>query len=221
VTVQTTTTIDAPRDAPTDEVLVARALAHEPRAFEMLLRRYNQRVFRTARAILGRDADAEDAAQQAWLSVYVHLAQWSGRGSFSAWALSIVVRTCVRRRSSMRPERELEDDTVLSPASSPEDEAHRREIRAVLERAVDALPETLRTVIVLSDVEGMSGPEIGEALGASDEAIRVRLHRARHRLRETLEGAFEHERRALYPFLGARCDTITHFVMSAIDRREV
>lgn len=201
---------------PSETELVADALAGDTRAFERLVRRHNQRVFRTARAVLGSDADAEDAAQQAWLSIYVHLAQWSGGGSFVSWALQIVVRAALRKRSPMSREDELDDERIESPLSSPEDEAHRGEVRRVLERAVDALPSSLRTVLVLADVEGMSGPEIGAALGTSEEAVRVRLHRARRALRTSFDGAFESERRGLYPFLGARCDTITQAVMAAI-----
>lgn len=203
-------------DAESEAELVARALAGDARAFERLVRRHNQRVFRTARAVLGSDADAEDAAQQAWLSIYVHLAQWSGGGSFVSWALQIVVRAALRKRSPMSREDELDDERIESPLSSPEDEVQRSEVRRVLERAVDALPTSLRTVLVLADVEGMSGPEIGAALGTSEEAVRVRLHRARRALRTSFDGAFESERRGLYPFLGARCDTITQAVMAAI-----
>jgi RNA polymerase sigma-70 factor (ECF subfamily) len=208
-------TLPAPAVDDEDATLVARALAGDARGFEQLVRRYNQRVFRTARAVLGSDADAEDAAQQAWLAIYVHLAQWSARGSFCSWALQIVVRICLRGRTPMPWQDEL-DDAAPSPLSSPEDEAHRLEIRRALEHAVDALPPALRTVLVLADIEGLSGPEIGEAIGASEEAVRVRLHRARRSLRSAFEGAFEAERRALYPFLGERCDTITAAVMAAI-----
>jgi RNA polymerase sigma-70 factor (ECF subfamily) len=196
-----------------DEALVARALDGDTRAFETLVRRYNQRVFRTARAVLGSEADAEDAAQQAWIAIHGHLAQWTGRGKFSSWALRIVVRICLRGRSLMVPQDELDED-MPSRQASPEDEVHRMEVRRVLERAVDGLSPALRTVLVLADVEGLSGPEIGEALGASEEAVRVRLHRARRALRASFDG----ETRALYPFLGARCDAITARVMAAITR---
>jgi len=197
-----------------DEALVARALAGEARAFEQLVRRYNQRVFRTARAVLGSETDAEDASQQAWIAIYAHLAQWTGQGKFSSWALRIVVRTCLRGRTLMSRQDEL-DEEMPSPQASPEDEAHRLEVRRVLERAVDGLSPALRTVLVLADVEGLSGPEIGEALGASEEAVRVRLHRARRALRSSFDG----ETRALYPFLGARCDAITERVMAEITTR--
>jgi RNA polymerase sigma-70 factor (ECF subfamily) len=180
------------------------------------VRRYNQRVFRTARAVLGSDADAEDAAQQAWLAIYVHLAQWSGRGKFVSWALRIVVRNCLRGRTWMSRQDELDDEDTASLEATPEDEAHRLEMRRVLERAVDALAPSLRTVLVLADVEGLSGPEIAEAVGASEEAVRVRLHRARRSLRATFDG----EARSLYPFLGARCDAITARVMAQIARTD-
>lgn len=213
-------TIDEPQSASEtpDDVLVGRAREGDARAFEKLVRRHNQRVFRTARAVLGSDADAQDAAQQAWLAIYVNLAQWSASGPFHAWALRIVVRTCLRGRSWMRGMDELDDERIEGKGATPEDEAHRLEMRRVLERAVDDLSPALRTVLVLSDVEGLSGPEISEALGASEEAVRVRLHRARRALRGAFEERFEHERRGLFPFLGARCDAITAAVLEAIER---
>lgn len=199
-----------------DPSLVARALSGDPRAFESLVRRYNQRVFRTARAVLGNDTEAQDAAQQAWLAIYVNLAQWNASGSFSSWALRIVVRSSLRRKSTMTRDDVREDTEITSPVPGPEDETHRLEMRRVLERAIDALPSTLRTVLILADVEGLSGPEIGEAVGASEEAVRVRLHRARRALRASITDGFEAQRPELYPFLGARCDVITHAVMSSI-----
>lgn len=216
-------TTDDPGRAPeaSDEQLVAQAREGEARAFEKLVRRYNQRVFRTARAVLGSDADAQDAAQQAWLAIYVNLAQWNGSGPFHAWALRIVVRTCLRGRSLVTRMDELDDDTIEARSATPEDEAHRLEMRRVLERAVDGLSPALRAVLVLSDVEGLSGAEISEALGTSEQAVRVRLHRARRALRGAFEERFEHERRELFPFLGARCDAITAAVMEAIEQTRV
>jgi len=211
----TTELITATPSEDADESLVRRTLEGDVRAFERLVRRYNQRVFRTARAVLGSEADAEDAAQQAWLSIYVHLAQWNATGKFSSWALRIVVRICLRGRTLMSREDELDDAVALSHESSPEDEAHRLEMRRVLERAVDGLAPALRTVLVLADVEGMSGPEISDALGATEEAVRVRLHRARRALRASFDG----ETRSLYPFLRARCDAITARVMDEIAAR--
>ncbi len=198
-----------------DTTLVQATLAGHHSQFEQLVRRHNQRFFRVARAQLGDDTEAEDAVQQAWLAVFRSLNQWSGRGAFSSWALSIVMNLCRRRGPQLQLMEELEDDE-FDDAPSPDDEAQRLQVREVLQRSVDALPASLRTVLVMRDLEGLSSAEAGAALGLTEEAVRVRLHRARRALQSSLDAQFEGEARSLYPFLGARCDAITARVMREI-----
>ncbi|MDQ3032482.1 MAG: RNA polymerase sigma factor [Myxococcota bacterium] len=204
-----------------DAAVVSSVVAGSSERFEILMRRHNQRVFRTARAILRDDAEAEDAAQQAWLSAYQHLAQWDGRARFSTWLTRIVVHASLRRLRGRdaRPTLSLVDDSAEHAASarpSPEDEASRVQARALLERAIDALPESARVVVVLRDLEELSGAETADALGLTEEAVRVRLHRARRALRATIEDALESNAGDLFPFLGARCDRIVAHVLGAI-----
>lgn len=198
-----------------DATLVQATLAGRVDCFEQLVRRYNQRFFRAARAQLGDDFEAEDVTQQAWLSIYGSLRQWSGRGSFWSWALTVVFNLCRRRRPELQQNEEL---TLEEPSSSPgpDDEAQRTQARELLEQSVDALSPSLRTVLVLRDVEGLSSAEAGAALGLSEEAVRVRLFRARRAVQASLDAMFEGEARALYPFLGARCNRITEHVMREI-----
>lgn len=200
-----------------DEVVIAHVLAGDVTRFETLMRRHNQRVFRTARVILRSDADAEDAAQQAWLSAYTHLAQWGGRARFSTWLTRIVAREALHRlRGHGRDHLELVDDRPSPAASSPEDETTRAEVRAILERAIDALPEGFRAVLVLRDLEELSSAEVGEVLGLTEEAVRVRLHRARRALRAGIEEQLEANAGELFPFLGERCNRICAAVMGVI-----
>lgn len=201
-----------------DATLVSRVLAGEHTLFERLVRRYNQRLYRAARAQLSNDATAEDVLQQAWMSIYRALGQWSGRGSFSSWALSIVINTCLKQRGIMNDAiDEADPDETSSALPGPEEETHRHQLREVLTRNVDALSPRLRTVLVLCDVEGLSGPEASQALGVSEEAVRVRLHRARRLLQTTLEAQLGDEEKELFSFMGARCDRMTAAVMSALE----
>ena len=98
----------------------------------------------------------------------------------------------------------------------PDEETHRHQLREVLTRNVDALPPKLRSVLVLCDVEGLTGPEVSEALGVTEEAVRVRLHRARRSLQVTLEAQLAGEGKELFSFMGERCDRLTSAVMRAL-----
>ncbi len=202
-----------------DAVLVSRILAGERSLFERLVRKYNQRLYRAARAQLGNDAAAEDVTQQGWLSIYKALRQWTGRGSFSGWALAIVTNTCLKQRGRMTTEAidDSDPDETTSSMPGPDEETHRHQLREVLTRNVDALPPKLRTVLVLCDVEGLTGPEVSEALGVTEEAVRVRLHRARRSLKTSLEAQLAGEGKELFSFMGARCDRLTAAVMRALE----
>ena len=199
-----------------DVTLVSRVVRGEPTLFERLVRRYNQRLYRAARAQLGNDAEAEDATQQAWMSIYRSLSQWTGRGSFSGWALRIVINTCLKQRGPMHELEDHDPDDLSSALPSPDEAVHRQQLREVLGRNVDALAPKLRTVLVLCDVEGLSGPEVSEALGVTEEAVRVRLHRARKTLKTALEAQLAGEGKELFSFMGSRCDAMTASVMQAL-----
>jgi len=200
-----------------DAALVEEARAGVRASLERLIRRHNQLLFRIARAQLGNDDEAEDLTQQAWVQIVSSLHQWNARGPFAAWAVTIVVNACrARHRGAVTEESwdEVEDPRVPPPA--PDEETQRLEVRKVLERTVDELPASLRVVFVMRDVEGFNTTEVATTLGLTEEAVRVRLFRARQALQRSLDEQFQGEARALYPFLGARCDRITHAVLTTI-----
>jgi RNA polymerase sigma-70 factor (ECF subfamily) len=149
-----------------DETVVGRVLGGEVALFEVLMRRYNQRVYRAARAILGDDAEAEDVMQHAYVQAYAHLGQFAGRAAFSTWLTKIAVYealTRARRRSRERATDPLpkssEDrmNTLRSTAPDPEQQAFRGELQTLIESAIEALPATYRHVLMLRDVDGI-GP---------------------------------------------------------------
>jgi RNA polymerase sigma-70 factor, ECF subfamily len=174
-----------------DDILVQRVLAGQTRAFEELLHRHSPRLYRVARAILKSDTEAEDVLQQAYLSAYVHLHQFSGGARFSAWLTCIVVHEAIdhtRRRdrtvsmdSEPRP-----DEMELALGADPEQQALRGELHAMMEAAIDRLPATYRVVFVLREIEDMTSAETAAALGITPHAARTRLYRARLLLRDTL-----------------------------------
>jgi RNA polymerase sigma-70 factor (ECF subfamily) len=198
-----------------DDQVVARVLAGESMLYELLMRRYNQRVYRVIRSVLTDDTEAEDVLQEAWVRAYEHLDQFKGMASFSTWVTKIAFyEALARARKKARwtpledPEGEIMADAERhrSNAETPEAQAIRAEIGQVLQAAVDALPDSYRSVFVLRAVECLSTVETAQCLGLSEEAVKTRLHRSRALLRRELETRADLAITEAYSFLGARCD---------------
>lgn len=204
-----------------DEEVVKRVLGGDKSLFEILMRRYNQRLYRVARSILGNDTEAEDVMQDAYVRAYIHLAQFDGRAKFLTWLTKIAVHESLAR---VRLRRRLvgidsftESDEVntmfASGAPSPAQEALTETLRVVLEAAVDSLPEIYRSVFVLRDIEGMSTIETAESLDISEDVVKVRLHRARARLRKEIYAQTGAVTASAFEFMGTRCDNMVAVVM--------
>ncbi len=209
----------------TDAELVERLRGGEPHLFELLMRRHNQRLYRTARAVVHDDAEAEDVVQEAWVKAFAALASFAGRASLSTWLIKITLHEAFarqRRRRRFMPldgEGPMDQEHGVSAApamQSPENRAGASELRAMLTGAIDALPEPQRLVFVLREVESLSTQETSEALGISAENVKVRLHRARTALRSEIERRVGGEVRSLYGFAGARCDRIVAAVLARL-----
>jgi RNA polymerase sigma-70 factor, ECF subfamily len=214
-----------PTAAPTalsDEEVVERVLAGDTSLFEILMRRYNQRLFRVARGILADDAEAEDVMQEAYMRAFRELATFRGESLFSTWLTRIACYEAlarVRKRGRLVrlvPDAGCEPSDPPSPASGPERELENRELQAVLREAVEVLPDPLRAVFCLREIEGLSTEETADALGLSVENVRVRLHRAKHSLRQALDKRIGREVRRLYLFDGPRCDRIVEGVFARL-----
>jgi RNA polymerase sigma-70 factor (ECF subfamily) len=211
-----------------DEEVVARVRAGEIELFELLLRRYNQRVYRTARAVLRNDAEAEDVTQEAWVRAFSHLDQFEHRARFSTWLTRIALHEAwSRARRSRRFEdppvtaAEGAEPAIPSSPSNPESETAGREIRSHVEAAVESLPEGYRVVFVLREIEELSTAETAEALDLSEDVVKTRLHRARAMLRRALLERAGPTIGTSFSFLGARCDRMTRHVMEEIRRKAV
>ncbi|HEX8953557.1 MAG TPA: RNA polymerase sigma factor [Polyangia bacterium] len=211
-----------------DEDVVARVRGGDTAVFEILMRRYNQRLFRAARAILRDDADAEDAVQQAYLAAYAHLDQFAGAARFSTWLTRIAIREALGKLRSRKRRGEIaldgeQEETMMKdePDESPEQYADRRELVGILEAAVDGLPEIYRVVFMMREVEQLSTSECAEVLELSEEAVKVRLHRARAMLRDGLFAKMDTSLARSFPFLGARCDRIVAAVMAQLPPRRL
>jgi len=207
----------------TDEQIVAQVLQGQTALFEVLMRRYNERLYRAARAIVRDDREAEDVMQQAYVNAYAHLRQFDGRAKFSTWLTRIAVHEAIARaRKQGRYEPiDSHDNGVLErfPMSStpdPERQAFGRELGTLLEAAVDDLPDGSREVFMLREVEGLSTTEAAQVLGVSEDVVKTRLSRARATLRRDL-----YERAGLaasnaFTFHQSRCDRIVAAVFARI-----
>jgi RNA polymerase sigma-70 factor (ECF subfamily) len=205
-----------------DEQVVARVRAGETQLFELIIRRHNQRIYRAARAILRDDGEAEDVMQDAYVRAYAHLHEFEGRALFSTWLTRIAVHEALarlRRRRRFQPmDAESQETQAMptAPPSTPEQHASDGEIRAVVEKAIDSLPDEFRSVFVLRAVEEMSGAETAECLGIPEETVKTRLHRARARLQETLLQALEPAAPRAYEFHLSRCDRVVEVVFARL-----
>ena len=207
----------------TDEEVVARVLSGETALFEIIMRRYNQRLYRVAHSILRNDAEAEDVMQDAYVRAYQHLDQFEGRAKFSTWLTRIAVHEALARAQRRSRVQELDAEPhggymnpLISSTPDPEQQASDHEMVALLQSAVLALPDNYRSVLMLRDIEEMSTSDTAEALELTEENVKVRLHRARALLRRELFARAGTQRGNTFPFMGARCDRMVQIVMSRI-----
>jgi RNA polymerase sigma-70 factor (ECF subfamily) len=170
----------------TDEQIVERVRAGDIALFEVLMRRYNQRLYRIARSILHNDTEAEDVMQEAYLRAFARLDQFAGRARFATWLTRIAVNEAAARarRVPAPPGIPLVYEIAPSPdGEDPEKTAVRGEAQALLDRAIERLSPEDRAVFVMREVEELTTAETAEALGLNEMVVRTRLFRARTRLR--------------------------------------
>jgi len=213
------------QDPRSDAEVVARVLGGETNLFEIVMRRYNQRLYRVARAILRNDSEAEDVMQDAYVRAYEHLGQFAGRAKFSTWLTRIAVHEALMRRrrgnryQELQPMSEREEDPMEafpSMALNPEQQASTSQIRGLLEEAVEQLPDAYRAVFILRDVEEMNTIETAAVLNLTEENVKVRLHRARALLRKSLFAKAGMERKEAFSFHATRCDRVVKNVFDRI-----
>jgi RNA polymerase sigma-70 factor, ECF subfamily len=214
---------EAPNAGLSDEEVVQRVIAGEPALFEILMRRYNQRLFRVTRSIVTNDLEAEDIIQDAYVRAYEHLSQFEGRARFSTWLTKIAIYEAyarVRRVDHQKVDSltvlEARGFDVKSKGRDPEEQIYDGELKMLLEKAFDALSEDYRSVFMLREIEGLSTAETAECLDISEENVKTRLHRARAVLQRELYSLAEANRNQAFQFLGARCDRVVERVLERI-----
>ena len=221
-------TVAAPSSLCDDEqAIVRRIVAGDRSAFVLLMRRYNRRLYRLARATLRDDAEAEDALQDAYLSAYRCIGQFRGDAALSTWLSRLVHNECLgrirrrARRQNIFPmagnASDFELDSVPANDQERPDEAlGRAGMRALLERKLDDLPDGFRSVFVLRAVEELSVEETASCLGIPEATVRSRHFRAKSLLRESLAQEIDLAERDVFEFGGCDCDRIVAKVLERL-----
>ena len=212
-----------------EAALVRRIVGGDVGAFEHLMRLHNRRLYRLARATLRDDAEAEDALQEAYLAAHRALGAFRGESGLATWLSRLVTNECLdrlrkqARRHNIFPivslDAEIEPGAAMDDsrqAESPDTSLVRAQMRALLERKLDALPETFRSVFVLRVVEELSVEETAAALGIPEATVRSRHFRARSLMREALAQEMDLAERDLYEFGGAHCDRVVAAVLARL-----
>jgi RNA polymerase sigma-70 factor (ECF subfamily) len=205
----------------TDQDLARRMARGDASALEELMRAYNQRLFRTARAILRDDAAAEDVLQEAYLRAYGSSGSFRGESKLSTWLIRIVANEALmRRRKEVRRAQVVAIqpgfEETMDDGESPQRDAERREMRRLLEQKIDALPDAFRTVFVMRALEELSVEETAEVLGIPEATVRTRFFRARSLLRDSLSREIDLAFGDAFAFAGERCDRIVARVMAIV-----
>jgi RNA polymerase sigma-70 factor (ECF subfamily) len=194
------------------------------------MQRHNRRLFRVARGVLHDDAEAEDVVQETYVRAFTHLDSFRGEAQLSTWLTRITLNEALGRLRHRRITVGLTDIDAINDQgearviylpsarqdSDPEAAAARAEVRRLLERAVDELPESFRIVFVLRDIEEMSIEETASHLGLRPETVKTRLHRARRLLRQSLDRTLSSAVSDVFPCAGPRCARITGSVLERL-----
>ena len=209
-------------DALTEEALLVLLRRRDSLAFRQVMTRNNQRLFRTARAFMRSDADAEDVVQEAYVCAFEQLDTFRGDAALSTWLVRIVVNEARQRQRNEKPRVAVDTLEYLSPSAvvvtfpgteDPSMTAARAELRHLLEDAIDALAPDFRAVFMLREIEECSIDETAAALGLRPETVKTRLHRARRFIRTLLEQRVASSLKEAFHFQGARCARITNRVL--------
>jgi RNA polymerase sigma-70 factor (ECF subfamily) len=206
-----------------DEHIVRQVLDGNTALFELLMRRYNERLYRAARAITRDDREAEDVMQQAYVNAFSNLRQFKGHAQFATWLTRIAINEAlarVRRRGRYEPfDDEVSNVEAFMPVNvepDPERQAFAGELRELLEWAIDTLPGGSREVFVLRDVEGLNTADTAAALGVSEDVVKTRLSRARTALRRSLLERAGASAPDAFRFYRPRCDRVVANVLAQI-----
>ncbi|NEU09552.1 RNA polymerase sigma factor [Flavihumibacter sp. R14] len=201
-----------------DDEIVERIIQGEKSLYELLMRKYNQRMYRIAMSIVNDDMGAEDIMQAAYLNAFMQLPAFKHKAGFGTWLTRILINESLLYRKKDLRRREV----LAGVDEDPEDQVTplkslmNKELKAILEKAVFQLPEKYRLVFVMREIEEMSTSETMEVLNLGESNIKIRLSRAKQMLRQELSSYYKPKE--LFDFHLSRCDRVVLAVMDTISR---
>jgi len=207
-----------------DESIIGRVLAGERELYEVLVRRYNAKLYRVARGILKDEAEVEDVMQEAYVKAFENLKQFEGRSKFSTWLTRILINESLARfrqqhklnylnLENVRDEDLLENEDIGFEELKTT-ESVRTDMRDIIEKAIEDLPAKYRSAFILREMENMSIAEMAFCLGISEENVKVRIFRAKLMLRDLLTSKLDLT--DVFGFHKKRCNSVAEKVMSRI-----
>ena len=224
---QTSSAVALENSPDSDAQIIQQVLAGNTALFELLMRRYNERIYRAARAIVRDEQEAEDIMQQAYVNAFTHLRQFNGSAQFSTWLTRIAINEALARVRRRGRYEAFDDDLPNvepfmsgNPVQNPERQAFVGELRGLLEWAIDTLPDGMREVFVLREVEGLSTAEVAESLGVSEDVVKTRLSRGRAALRRALLDRTGASAPEAFRFYRPRCDRVVQQVLARIAEQQ-
>lgn len=205
-------------DAISDEMAIELVRKGNTRAYEIIMRRYNQRLYRAARSILKDSDAAQDAVQQAYISAYYKLDSYTARGRLGAWLTRIAMNEAlmIKRKPDNRiadSKDSLDNANLAQTSTNPATVLANKELAALIETAIDKLPDDYRSVFVLRAIQQLSTKETAESLGIYQATVKTRFHRARSLMQHSLNQHIEQAGLQVYEFAGKRCDSIVNSVL--------
>lgn len=204
-----------------DALIIERVLDGDIELFEILMRRNNELLFRTIRSYIDIEADVQDTMQDTYIKAFEKLYQFKNDATFSTWLVRIGINEALQRKRRSPKFKimalqqdgnvlQIEDKNIMNP----EYQTMFKESSCFMEKAIDALPEKYRIVFMLKEVEGLSVSDISKCLDLSQSNVKVRLHRARIMLRDSILNLIDYT--TVFGFGNSKCDRVVENVMEHI-----
>lgn len=224
---------ELPTATSTSVELAARARAGDAAAFELIMRRHNTLLFRTARGVVADDAEAQDVVQETYLRAFTSLDSFRGDAALGTWLARIAINVALDLQRKMGRQVRIDDTQDLTaepspehmmsfsaaPSERPDATAERAQMRQLLQSAIEQLPPIYRSVFILRAIEEMSVDETAFCLQVSADVVKTRYLRARALLRDCLGAQIEAHANEVFAFAGERCDAVVRNVLAGLQKQ--
>ncbi len=210
-------------DTISDHEIITRILSGEKNLYTLIVRRYNQRLYRIAMSIIDDDSEAEDVMQVTYINAYENLGKFAFKASFSTWLTRILINESLLRLKKRGKSINMNDDIMDKEiyqqnrieVQTPVSKMLNSELKSALEEAIRRLPEKYRTVFIMREIEDMNVAETQACLAISEVNVKVRLNRAKVLLKESLSEFYQKQN--ILHFHLSRCDKMVERVMKQVE----